>query len=83
MTSFGTWLGKENGKTMVGSAITESGCDLSKEQVRCVVTTYCILFDIEVDTYDWDELMRYIWEYYNSWFNTYEELDDYMCEYLV
>lgn len=80
MTSFGRWLGEHNGESMLASAFGE---DLTKEQARCVVTTYCILFDIEVDTRGWDDLMKYIYVHYNSWFDSYSVMDDYMCEFLV
>lgn len=29
--------------------------------LRYLVTTYCTIFDIEVDTYEWDELINAIW----------------------
>ncbi len=30
--------------------------------LRYLVTTYCTIFDIEVDTYEWDELINVIWD---------------------
>lgn len=79
MTSFGTFLGKENGKTM----LTEVFKDCTVEQARSAVTTYCMIFGIEVDSKEWDELIRWIDENYNSWFNSRDELDDYLCVNLV
>ena len=79
MTEFGRWLGTENGKSML-SAVFDN---CTNEQARAAVTTYCILFRIEVDTLQWDELMTWIWECYNGWFDTYEELDNFMCGLLI
>lgn len=79
MTEFGRWLGTENGKSMLHEILKYC----TKEQARAAVTTYCILFRIEVDTLQWDELMTWIWEYYNSWFDEFDEMDMYMSELLV
>ena len=79
MTDFGKWLGKENGKTMLSTVFE----NCTKEQARAAVTTYCIIFGIQVDTMEWDELMRWILDYYNSWFDGFYELDGFMCENLV
>ena len=79
MKAFAKWLGVENGRAMLREAFE----DATKEQARCVITTYCILFDIEVDTMGWDDLMRYVYDYYNCWFDSFEEMDSYMCEFLV
>ena len=79
MTGFGKFLGKENGKIM----LTEVFKDSTLEQVRAAVTTYCVIFGIEVDSKEWDELIRWIDEYYNSWFDSRDELDDYLCVNLV
>ena len=80
MTSFGKWLGKENGKTMLAEIFTDN---CTKEQARAAVTTYCIIFGIIVDLKDWDELIRWIWNNYNVWFDTIDEMDMFMCENLV
>lgn len=79
MTRFGEWLGINNGKEMVADCLA----DCSKEQARAVITTYCIMFGIEVDTAGWSDIMQYVYDYYNSWFNDKDELDNYMCELLV
>lgn len=79
MTSFGKWLGKENGKTMLSEVFN----DCTLDQARAAVTNYCIIFGIEVDTKEWDELMNWIWEYWNSWFDEKETMDMFMCRYLV
>ena len=79
MTNFGRWLGVSNGKSMVCDLLQ----DATKEQARAVITTYCMLFGIEPDTKEWDSLIRWIVDYYNSWFDTLTELDNYMCELLV
>lgn len=79
MTDFGKFLGKENGKTM----LTEVLKDCTVEQARSAVTTYCMIFGIEVDSKEWDELIRWIDENYNNWFDSRDELDDYLCVNLV
>ena len=79
MTSFGKWLGAENGKQMLSAVFDYC----TKEQARAAVTTYCCIFDIEVDTRQWDDLMRWIYDCYNSWFNDFDEMDMFMCENLV
>ena len=79
MTEFGRWLGTENGKSMLNEILK----DCTKEQARAAVTTYCIIYDVNVDQRPWDELMRWIWDYYNSWFDEFDEMDMYMCELLV
>lgn len=79
MTEFGRWLGTENGKSMLSTILK----DCTKEQARAAVTTYCIIYDINVDQRPWDELMRWIWDYYNSWFEEFDEMDMYMSELLV
>lgn len=80
MTEFGKWLGKSNGLTMVCDVLEQ---DVTQEQARAAVTTYCILFGVEVDTADWDYLINHIWTYYNSWFDDIDELDMFMCQDLV
>ena len=77
---FAKWLGESNGKTMLFEILNE---DISKEQARAAVTTYCILFDIEVDTARWDTLMAEIWSYYNNWFDSFDEMDGFMCGLLI
>lgn len=79
MTSFGKWLGAYNGKEML-SAVFDN---CTKEQARAAVTTYCCIFGIEVDTKQWDDLMWWIYDCYNSWFNDFDEMDMFMCENLV
>ena len=79
MTSFGKWLGEENGKQMLSAVFDYC----TKEQARAAVTTYCCIFGIEVDTKQWDDLMRWIYDCYNSWFNDFDEMDMFMCENLV
>ena len=79
MTSFGKWLGAENGKQML-SAVFD---DCTVDQAKNAVTTYCIIFGIEVDTKQWDDLMDWIWEHWNSWFDTKETMDMFMCRDLV
>lgn len=80
MTEFGKWLGQYNGKTMLADCLK---ADITEDQAACVVATYCIIFGINVDTDLWDGLMAYIWEYYNSWFQTYEEMDNGLAKYLI
>lgn len=80
MTKFGEWLGESNGRNML---IDISLQDVSKEQFRAALTTYCILFDIHVDTKRWDDLISDMYEFYNSWICDAEEFDLYMSELLV
>lgn len=79
MTEFGKWLGAENGKEMLCAVFD----NCTKEQARAAVTTYCCIFGIEVDTKQWDDLMWWIYDCYNSWFNDFDEMDMFMCENLV
>ncbi len=79
MTEFGKWLGKSNGETMLSNILM----NCTKNQARAAVTTYCILFDVNVDIKEWDDLMRWIWGCYNSWFDTFDEMDMFMCADLV
>lgn len=78
LTEFGKWLGKHNGKTMLINGLRFS----TKEQSRAVITTYCILFGIKTGTKEWDKLMDWMFDGYNSWFNDKEELSNYMGELL-
>ena len=80
MTEFGKWLGESNGLAMVCDVLEQG---VTQEQARAAVTTYCILFGIEVDTAKWDYLINHIWTYYNSWFDNIDELDMFMCQDLV
>ena len=78
---FADFLGEYNGKEMIRAILLDNS--VTKEQARAAVTTYCVLFDVEVDTRPWDDLMAEIFAYYNCFFSTYQEMDDYMCELLV
>jgi len=78
---FADWLGKENGKTMMAEIFGDGGS--SPEQARASLTTYCYLFNVEVDTREWDELIRWLYDCYNSWFDTIDEFDNFMAEDLV
>lgn len=80
ITDFGNWLGLENGKNMISSVIQT---DCTAEQARAAVTTFCILFGIEVDTKAWDDLMNWLHDCYDSWFDTLDELDEFMCADLI
>lgn len=80
MTDFGRWLRESNGKQMLSDIAKEN---VSSKQMRAAITTYCILFDINVDSREWDELMRWLWKYYNSWFDEFETMDMFMCADLV
>lgn len=80
MTPFGKWFGKSNGRNMLADVFNTNP---TKKQAKAAVTTYCILFDIEVDTREWDELIDWIDDCYNCWFNSRDELDMFMCEDLV
>lgn len=80
MTPFGKWLGESNGRNMLSDVFNTNP---TKKQARAAVITYCILFDVNVDTREWDELIDWIDENYNCWFNSRDELDMFMCEDLV
>ena len=73
---FGRWLGKENGKVMLSEVFR----DCTKEQARAAVTTYCKIFGVKDDSDEWCNLMKWIFDFYNSWFDTFYEMDDYMRE---
>lgn len=79
MKRFGEWLGEYNGKEMLSNVLPNA----TKEQARAAITTYCMIFDVEVDTREWDELMQFVYNGYNSWFNNIEAMDMYMCALLV
>jgi len=76
---FGEWLGKENGLTMLGEIFRKG----TVNQAKAAITTYCCIFGIDVDTAEWEKLMQWTYENYNCWFDSYEELDAYMCTDLV
>lgn len=78
--SVARWLGEHNGKSILISTLTT---DITKEQARCCVVQYCILFDIQVDTKKWDDLIMEIFEFYNCWFDDKDEMDNYFAELLV
>lgn len=75
------FLGKHNGQAILTDIFTAMEC--TKEQARAAVTTYCCLFKINPDTAEWDNLMNWIFNCYNSWFRSFEDLDNYMSELLV
>ena len=80
MTEFGKWLGNSNGLSMVCDVLSQ---DVTQEQARAAVTTYCILFGVEVDSARWDYLMNHIWTCFNCWFNDFDEMVNFMCKDLV
>ena len=80
MKDFARWLVISNGLNML-SAIGNQ--NVTKEQFRSAVITHCILFEIEVDTNRWDELIAFLYDSYNSWFSNCDEFDLYMSELLV
>ena len=80
MTEFGKWLGIANGQEMLFDILKEN---INKEQARAAVTTYCIMFGVQVDTFAWDDLINKIYDHYNSWFDDKDEMDMYMCELIV
>lgn len=80
MNEFGKWLGKSNGDAMLASVLVE---DITEEQARAAITNYCIIFGITVDTNEWDELIDRTYNYYNCWFDTKDEFDNYMAALLV
>ncbi len=77
--NFSEWLGEENAKEMLSEVFE----NCTKEQARAAVTTYCCIFKVEVDTSQWDVLMQWIYDCYNSWFESYGEMDSYMAALLV
>ena len=80
MTEFGRWLGQSNGDEMLSTVLRN---DCTKEQARAAITNYCIIFGINVDTKEWDDLIRWAYDTYNCWFNNYNEFDNFMCADLV
>ena len=80
MNEFSRWLGKHNGDNMLYSLLKSA---LTKEQFRAVWTTYCIMFDLEPDTAEYDNKLLEIYDHY--WCFTvkdYDEFDLYMGEFL-
>ncbi len=73
-TEFGRWLGRSNGDVMVADCLKG---DCTAEQMKAVATTYCIIFGIEVNSEEWEDLLRRVYDYYNCWFDTFEALKDY------
>lgn len=65
--------------------------DYTFERLQFMVTTYCELFDIEADTYDYDNFIYELYERYK--FNnkevqkckkySFEWFDNYICKYIV
>ena len=71
------------GKKSLDIMLSELIPDATKEQARAVITVYCMLLNIEVDTIAWDYLIRDIFFTYNEWFDDMEKMDKYMSEFLV
>lgn len=52
--------------------------------LRYLVTTYCTIFDIEVDTYEWDELINVMWGICKDRYNcTKDDFDNEMSRDLI
>ena len=52
--------------------------------LRYLVTTYCVIFDIEVDTYEWDYLIDELWDLNKDRIDcTKDNFDNEMCRNLV
>lgn len=71
MNEFLKWLGKNNMDTMLA--------DLSAEQFRAVWTTYCLVFGLFPDTYEYDNKLLEISENYGLFgIKTYHKFDLFM-----
>lgn len=81
MIRFAEWLGESNGKDMLCELLAQY--ETTQDQAVACVTTYCLMFDIKVDTKKWDELIDYLYKHYNSWYDTKEEMDGDMCRFLI
>ena len=64
--------------------------DLSREQLRCQWTTYCFHHELIVDTAEYDNELRELWEFMvkcgyplTRWWGSYDSFDAFMCKYLV
>ena len=52
--------------------------------LRYLITTYCVIFDIEVDTYEWDCLIEELWDINKDRIDcTKDNFDNEMCRNLV
>ena len=63
---------------------------LSREQLRCQWTTYCFHHELIVDTAEYDNELRELWEFMvkcgyplTRWWGSYDSFDAFMCKYLV
>ena len=74
MKEFGKWLGRANGEVMVADCLKD---DCTAEQMKAVVTTYCIIFDVTPGSAAWNELLHMIYENYNSWFDSFDDLKEF------
>lgn len=74
MKEFGKWLGRANGEVMVADCLKE---DCTAEQMKAVVTTYCMIFGVEQESAEWNALLHKIYDYYNSWFESFDDLKNY------
>lgn len=74
MEHFRHWLGRHNGEEML-CAIFQ---DCTSREARCAIVTYCKIFDVKPDSEEWEKLIGWIDECYNSWFKDKEELNEYL-----
>lgn len=78
MTDSGRFLGKTNGFNILGDCLSE---DITMEQARACIVAHCIMFGIKPDTAAWDEVIDFAFDNYNVWFDTYNEMEEYVSEY--
>ena len=80
MINSGRWLGKANADGILSDLLL---LDINEEQVRAVITAYCLLFSIKPNTDEWDTLINDVFKFYNRWFDSKKELNIYMEKLLV
>lgn len=81
MTDFGKWLGKSNADNMLAELLAEAS---TEKQFRAVWTTYCMMFELNPDTAEYDNKLMEIYEcYWHFHADSYDEYDLFMSELLV
>lgn len=71
----------------IGSAFFDQ--EICREQLRCLWTSYCLHYEVEVDTNRYDSNLLQLWrellktEADTADWSGFESFDNYMCRYLV
>lgn len=84
-------VSKEYELEYIKEFVTEYRFDdtISRDQLCCLWTAYCLHFDQEVDTAEYDSTLMELWnsvaesDSVTSDWNDYESFNNFMCKYIV